>query len=230
MSVTEASATHLHDRRFPGESAAYRRARDELLEAERELRRQIERVAAQRRALPPGGRAREDYVFDEGEPARPVKLSELFGDKDDLLLYSYMYGPDAAEPCPYCTSMLDGLDGQIPHINQQAAVAVAARSPIGRIRAFAAARGWRNLRLISSAGNSYSQDYFGEEANGAQRPILNVFTRRGGEIRHAWATELAFVAPEPGQSPRHVDMIWPLWNALDMTPGGRGDFDLKLSY
>ena len=141
-----------------------------------------------------------------------------------------MYGPKAAQPCPYCTSMLDGLDGQISHISQQAAVAVAARSPIGRIREVAAARGWRNLRLISSAGNSYSQDYFGEDANGVQWPILNVFTRRGGEIRHAWATELAFAPAEPDQSPRHVDMIWPLWNALDMTPGGRGDFDLQLSY
>jgi predicted dithiol-disulfide oxidoreductase (DUF899 family) len=126
--------------------------------------------------------------------------------------------------------MLDGLDGQAPHIAQQAAVAVAARSPIGRIRAFAGARGWRNLRLISSAGNSYNADYFGEDATGWQWPVLNVFSRHGGEIRHAWASELVFLPSDPGQNQRHIDLIWPVWNALDCTPEGRGDGNLKLAY
>ena len=220
----------LHDKRFPNEDLAYRRARDELLAAEMELRRQIENVAAQRRALPPGGRTPEDYVFEEGEDARPVRLSELFGDKPTLIFYSFMYGPAMERPCPSCSSILDSLDGQARHINQSAALAVVARSPIARFRAAAAERGWRNVRLVSSANNSYHPDYLSETPDGDQRPILNVFTRRGGEIRHAWASELAFAPKDTGQDPRHVDLIWPLWSFLDFTPDGRGDFRPALDY
>jgi len=167
----------IHDVRFPNESPEYRAARDKLLEAEIALRRQIEDVAAQRRALPLGGRVTQDYVFQEGDDAHPVKLSELFGDKSVLLLYSYMYGPTMAQPCPSCTSILDGLDGQVHHIRQRAAIAAVARSPIARVRAVARERGWRRLRLLSSATNSYHQDYHREGARGDQLPILNVFVR-----------------------------------------------------
>ena len=222
----------LHSVRFPGESGEYRAARDQLLEAEIALRQQTEAVAAMRRALPPGGVVREDYVFTEGADAHPVRLSELFGDKSTLLLYSYMYGPAMAQPCPSCSSMLDALDGQAVHITQRVALAVAARSPIGRILDFAKVRGWRHLRLLSAAANSYARDYHTETEAGAQRPILNVFTKADdGVVRHHWSSELAFVPSEPGQDPRHIDMIWPLWAALDLTPEGRGaDFRPALTY
>jgi predicted dithiol-disulfide oxidoreductase (DUF899 family) len=222
----------MHDIRFPNESPQYRAARDRLLAAEMALRRQIEAVAAERRALPPGGRVAEDYVFEEGDGGRRVKMSELFGDKSVLLLYSYMYGPAMAAPCPSCTSILDGLNGQVRHIEQRAAVAAVARSPIARLRAVAQQRGWRRLRLLSSSGNSYHRDYHGEDAEGNQRPILNAFVRAAdGSIRHAYATELMFAPTEPDQNSRHVDAIWPLWGMLDFSPDGRGpDTRPKLSY
>jgi len=230
--MTDTLQRTLHDVRFPGESADYRAARDRLLEAEIALRRQTEAVAAQRRALPPGGPVPQDYVFSEGGDGRPVRLSELFGDKSSLLLYSYMYGPAMERPCPSCTAMLDGLDGQAIHTTQRAALAVVARSPIGRILDFSRARGWRRLRLISSAGNTYHRDYQSETAEGAQLPILNVFARGAdGAIRHSWASELAFAPRDPGQDPRHIDAIWPMWAALDLTPEGRGpDTHAKLNY
>jgi predicted dithiol-disulfide oxidoreductase (DUF899 family) len=218
----------LHDKHFPGESPAYREARNELLEAEIELRRQTERVAALRRRLPPGGEVAQDYEFEGDEG--PVRLSELFGDKATLVAYSYMYGPNMERPCPSCTSMLDGLDGQAIHISRQAALAVIAKSPLERIKAFTVPRGWRNLRLLSSAANSYHRDYHGEREDGSQWPMMNIFTRRDGKIRHFWASEMMFPAPDPGQDPRHIDIIWPLWNVLDMTPEGRGSFYPKLSY
>jgi len=215
---------------FPGESAAYREARDRLLEAEIALRRQTEAVAEQRRALPPGGVVPQDYLFHEGADGRPVRFSELFGDKSVLLLYSFMYGPAMERPCPSCSSILDALDGQVPHVMQMAALAVVAQSPIERILAFAGPRGWRRLRLVSAAGTSYQRDYKGEDAGGSQWPILNVFRRAGGEIRHVWSTELAFAPRDPGQDPRHVDFIWPLWGLLDVSPEGRGDFHPRLEY
>jgi predicted dithiol-disulfide oxidoreductase (DUF899 family) len=218
----------LHALRFPGESAGYRAARDQLLEAEIALRRQTEAVAAQRRALPPGGLAPQDYVF-EGQ-AGPVKLSELFADKDVLLLYGFMLGPQMERACPSCTSIIDALDGEMRHIRQRAAIAIVARAPLQRLTAHARDRGWRDTQLLSSADNSFHRDYHAEDEAGRQWPVMNVFRRGDGEIRHAWATELAFTPPDPGEDPRHVDLIWPLWAALDMSPEGRGEFRPKLSY
>lgn len=215
--------------RFPNEPPGYRAARDALTEAETELTRTIEKVAALRRSLPPGGILPEDYVFAEGpadiaadEPAREVRLSELCGGHDTLLLYSFMYGPRMPRPCQMCTSLLDGLDGAIPDLTERAGFAVVATSPIGRIRAYARGRGWLNMRLVSSAGSSYSRDYHGEDDGGEQLSRMNVFSRSGGQIRHFYATEQA--GPPPGQDDRHVDLLWPLWNLLDLTPAGRGDW------
>ena len=224
-----------HALRFPGESTTYRKARDKLLKEEMALRRQTEAVAAQRRKLPLGGKVPDDYVFegvDELMGVRPVRLSELFAPgKDTLVIYSYMYGPNMERPCPMCTSMLDALEGNAHHILQRVNLAVVAKSPLPRILAFAQERGWRRLRLLSSAGNSYNRDYFGELEDGRQWPALNVFRRRDGAIHHFWGSELMFVPGEKGQEPRHVDFIWPLWNVLDATPEGRGkDWHPKLSY
>ena len=216
--------------RFPGETAKYRSARDKLLKSEIALRRQIESVAAQRRKLPPGGALREDYVFDAA--GGPVPLSSLFAPgKDTLLIYNFMFGPQMAAACPACTSILDGLDGAALHAAQRVNLAIVARSPIDRVLGFARERGWRHLRLLSSAGNTYNRDYHGEDENGDQFPMMNVFTRRGGRMRHAWGTELFFGPADRGQDKRHVDLIWPLWNLLDMTPEGRGTgWWPKLSY
>jgi predicted dithiol-disulfide oxidoreductase (DUF899 family) len=221
----------LHQVRFPNESAEYRRARNTLLEAEIALRSQIEATAQLRRGLPLGGKVPEDYVFQEGEDARPVRLSELFGDKPALIAYSYMFGPKMDHSCPNCTSILDGLDGQAQHVNQRASLVVVAKSPIARIRAFARERGWRNLRLLSSATNDYNIDYRGENAKGEQSATLNVFSCKDGVVRHTYASELQHVPRGgPREDPRHVDSIWPLWNLFDFTPEGRGDDRPKLHY
>ncbi len=229
----------LHAERFPGESKVYRSARDKLLRAEMELRRRVEEVAAMRRKLPLGGAVPQDYEFEEGaaDPAdmrtvRRVKLSELFrSGKGSLVVYSFMYGPNMAKACPMCTCMLDSLDGTAPHAGQRINLVVVAKSPIARIREFGRERGWRNLRLLSSGGNSYNRDYRGETAEGAQLPSLNAFVKRGGKIHHVYNTELLFAPSEKAQAPRHVDAIWPLWNLFDFTPEGRGaDWNPKLVY
>jgi predicted dithiol-disulfide oxidoreductase (DUF899 family) len=211
----------LHDVRFPGESAKYRASRDKLLKREVALRREAEAVAAERRKLPVGGPLKEDYVFEGADG--PVRLSELFAPgKDTLLVYNFMFGPQDAAPCPLCSSILDGLDGQVQHATERVNVAVVAKSPLARITSFANSRGWRRLRLLSSAANTYNRDYHGENEKGAQQPMMNVFTRQDGRIRHRWATEMFFAAADRGEHPRHVDSIWPLWNLFDMTPEGRG--------
>lgn len=215
-----------HSVRFPGESESYRAARNELLAAEMQLRGNIEAVARMRRDLPLGGELAEDYVFAEAGDGseRKVRLFELFAEgKDTLIIYSYMYGPQMARPCVMCTSILDALDGEAPHVMQRTNLAVIAKSPIARIMEFANGRGWRNLRLLSSADNSYNHDYHAETAKGDQLPALNVFVRRAGAIHHFYNTELLYAPFAPGQDGRHVDLIWPLWNLFDFTPEGRGE-------
>ena len=240
MMATEVKRS-LHDVRFPGESDQYRRARDELLKAEIDLRRQIEVVAARRRRLPLGGPVPSDYTFEEWyastNAARRVRLSELFEDgKDTPFLYSHMFIPDKAglpleEGCPSCTSIIDGIDGAAPHITQQINFAVVARVPIERFRAHAQARGWRHARLLSSANNAYNRDYQAETPDGSQHPMATVFARRDGKLHHFWSSELYLVPSDPGQDMRHVDVMWPLWSVLDRTPEGRGtDWRPELDY
>jgi predicted dithiol-disulfide oxidoreductase (DUF899 family) len=238
---------------FPGESSEYRAARNRLLEQEIELRRATEAVAAARRRLPPGGVVPHDYVFHgegpEGGPAE-VRLSELFAPgKDSLVIYSMMFpraadddrpGPDhgqtallplAQSPCPSCTAFLDQLDGAAEHARQRINLAVTGKAPIERILTFAAERGWRHLRLLSSAGTTYNRDYLAETPDGEQQPMLNAFHRDEATIRHFWGSELFYVLADPGQEPRHVGTLEPLWNLFDLVPEGRGtDWDEQLSY
>lgn len=232
---------------FPNESSDYRSARDRLLQREAALRREMEAVAAEVRALPPGGRVPEDYEFDHidgtGAPGK-VRLSELFRPgTETLILYHYMFprhrsdarpgprsGPIAScareeGPCPSCTALLDNWEGAVPHVEGFGVnIAAVAKAPIERVAAFAADRGWRHLKLLSAANSSFKRDYHGEAEDGQQVPILTVFHKDAdGAIRLSWASELLFELADPGQDPRHLGTVEPMWTLLDLTPGGRPD-------
>lgn len=233
---------------FPGESAEYRGARNRLLQQEIELRRAMEAVAEARRRLPPGGVVPEDYVF--ATAVGDVRLSELFtAGHDTLVVYNFMFPRDRTDdrpgprhgrsallpllesPCPSCTALLDQLEGAAEHVAPLVDLVVSAKAPIGRVLAFAEERGWRRLRLVSSLGNSFARDYLGETEEGDQRPMLNVFRRDGSTVRHFWGSELFYAPTEPGQDPRHVGTIEPVWNLLDLTPAGRPPrWDEQLTY
>jgi predicted dithiol-disulfide oxidoreductase (DUF899 family) len=238
---------------FPGEPAGYRVARNRLLEQEIELRRAMEAVAAARRQLPLGGIVPQDYVFQaqaQDGKVPGVRLSELFAPgKDSLVIYSMMFPRDPGDdrpgpaggqtallplaegPCPSCTAFLDQLDGAAEHVSQRVNLAATGKAPIKRILTFARERGWRRLLLLSSAGTTYNCDYLAETPDGEQQPMLNVFHRDGNTIRRFWGSELFYAPFDPGQSPRHVGTIEPLWNLFDLTPEGRGtDWDEQLSY
>jgi len=214
---------------FPNETKQYRTAREKLLKAELALRKQVEALAALRRKLPAGGEVPQDYTFQSSRG--PVKLSQLFERGNTLVAYSFMFSPQMKQACPMCTSFLDGLDGNAQHVAQRTNLVVIAKSPIERIAEYARGRGWRNLRLLSSAETTYNRDYHGENEKGAQMPMMNVFVKKGGKVRHFYGSELLYAPEEKGQNARHNDLMWPLWNLLDLTPDGRGgDWYPKLSY
>jgi predicted dithiol-disulfide oxidoreductase (DUF899 family) len=214
---------------FPNESPEYRRARQALLAEELELRRHIERVAEQRRALPPGGKVTKDYRFESERG--PVSFADLFGEKQTLVVYSYMFGPQRERPCPMCTSLLSAWDGEARDVEQRVALAVIARSPIERLVAFKKERGWRSLKLYSDTTDEFSRDYHALSPEGEDGAAFNVFTRRDGAIRHFWSGEMGFDTADPGQDPRGAPDLMPIWTILDSTPEGRGtDWYPKLEY
>ena len=213
--------------RHPNESTEYRRAREALLAEEIELRRHIERVAEMRRALPPGGEVTRAYEFS-GESGK-VTLPELFGNKQTLVIYSYMFGPQREKPCPMCTSFMSTWEAKLPDVEQRIAFAFVARSPIERLIEAKRARGWTRHKVYSDTSGDYTRDYV--SATDADMPGYSVFTRRDGTIRHFWSGEMSGKMADPGQDPRGAPDIDPLWTLLDTTPEGRGkDWYPKLGY
>lgn len=220
------SKTDFHDKRLPNESPEYRAARNELLEQEVSLREQLERVAALRRQLPLGGELKEDYEFEEIDlsdgSTRPIRFSEIFGDNTDLLVYSYMYGPDWKSPCPSCTSVIDGINAASRHVRRQVELVVIGKATPAQLYEIAKERNWQDLRLLSSEKNDYARDYHSQpgETSESLMPVMNAFQKEGDRIRHFWASELLWT-PMEGGHPRHVDIVWPVWGLLDMTRSGR---------
>lgn len=213
---------------YPNDSAEYRAARNALLAEEIELRRHIERVAAQRRALPPGGEP-ADYRFLD-QDGKTVTLADMFGPHDTLLTYFWMYGPQRARPCPMCTALLGALDIPSRDITQRIAMAVIGRSPVSRQLAFARERGWRNLQFYATTSDDFAVDYRGLAPDGSEMPALDVWIKRDGKVHHFWAGEMGGTE-DPGQDPRGAPDPTPLWNILDLTPAGRGtDWYPKLEY
>lgn len=224
--AAELAASNSHP--YPNDSPEYRAARVALLAEEIELRRHIERVAAQRRALPPGGVAPEyDFIDENG---KTIRLADMFGKHDTLVTYFWMYGPQRERPCPMCTAFLGAFDAPARDLAQRIAVAVIGRSPVSRQLAFARERGWRNLKFYQCVGDDFPRDYRGLAPDGSEWPALDVWTKDGDKVRHFWASELGGTQ-DPGQDPRGAPDPMPLWNILDLTPAGRGtDWYPKLEY
>jgi predicted dithiol-disulfide oxidoreductase (DUF899 family) len=230
--------------RFPNESPHYRAARNHLIESEVELRRRMESVAAELRSLPSGGHVPENYRFERARPdgkLESVNLSQLFGRSNTLMVYHMMFprhsgdsrkapshGPFADiplvdGPCPSCTALIDMWEGTMPHFDGLGGnLVVIAKAPAAELSAFAQDRGWKNLRLLSAAGNNFRRDYGGEGPDGEPVPIMTVFKRDAdGTIRLHWASELVSEPCDPGQDMRHLGTVEPLWTLFDLTPTGR---------
>ncbi|MCR5878366.1 DUF899 family protein [Phenylobacterium sp. J367] len=232
---TLAPATELARRSawtIPGESDAYRAARTALLAEEIELRRHIEAVAAQRRALPPGAAIDPTRYRFEAEDGTLTDLAGLFGDKATLVAYSAMYGPDRAQPCPMCTNLVGAWDGNAQDVDQQASLVFIARAPMAKLKAWKRDRGWQHARLYRDLTDAYSIDWKGVSPDRTEDwAAINVFRKDGAEVRHFWSGEMGPESVDPGQDGRGAPDPAALWTILDMTPEGRPDgWYPKLSY
>lgn len=215
---------------FPGETEAYRKARQDLLAEEIEFRRHMTRVARQRQSLPPGPVIDKDYRFLDADGS-DLSLLDLFGDKDTLVTYFWMFGPQRARPCPMCTNWLGGVEGNAADIKQRVAFKIIGRSPVKRQREFAEERGWKHLDFVQTLSDEYPNDLGLIGPDGGEMPAFIVFKRDGDQVRLFWASEMTGDMADPEQDPRDAPDIAPLWTILDFTPEGRGtDWYPKLSY
>jgi predicted dithiol-disulfide oxidoreductase (DUF899 family) len=219
---------------LPNESPEYRKLRDELRQAEIALVDQRERVAALRRQLPVGTPS-EDYALREGPtdldagdtPLVERRLSELFDDPArPLVLVHFMFGGSQEEPCPMCTLWADGYDGVAPHLAQRVNFGVVVAGDLTRFRAYARERGWRHLRLLSSGGSRLKADLGFETPDGDQLPGVSVFVRANDGVSHFYSGS-ALLSDDRF---RGMDLLCPLWNVLDLTPEGRGDWIPRRHY
>jgi len=215
---------------FPGESAEYRKAREALLAEEIEVRRHLTRVSEQRQALPPGPVIKNTYRFKD-ENAFEVGLRDLFGDKDTLVTYFWMFGPQRERPCPMCTNWLGAVNGNATDIKQRVALKILGRSSVDRQFQFAQERGWRNLNFVQTIGDDYANDLGLLNEDGSENPAIVVYRRDGDTVRLFWSSEMRREMADPGQDPRDAPDIASLWSILDLTPGGRGtNWYPKLNY
>lgn len=216
--------------RFPGESPEYSEARRALLAKEIEFRRHMTRLVEQRRALPPGPVVEKNYRFKDAN-GEEVGLPDLFGDRDTLVTYFWMFGPQRERPCPMCTNWLGAVNGNGMDIAQRVSLKILGRSTVERQMAFAAERGWQHLDFVQTVGDGYARDLGLINDDGSENPALVVYKRDGEQVRVFWSAIMTLEMADPGQDPRTAPDIASLWSILDLTPGGRGtDWYPKLSY
>jgi predicted dithiol-disulfide oxidoreductase (DUF899 family) len=222
--------------RLPNQPADYVAQREQLRLAEIDLMQHRERVADMRRRLPQGPVV-QDYVFLEGptdldagdSPVKEVRLSHLFTQPArSLIVYQMMYGKLQTSPCPMCTMWIDGFNGIAHHVAQNADLVVVAAADPATLRAHARNRGWRNVRLLSCGDSTFKYDFGSEDREGNQDSTVSVFSRDAdGSVRHVY-TAHPRMSDEIDE--RGIDLLSPVWNLLDLTRGGRGDWYAELSY
>ena len=226
----------------------YTTARRALLEKEYALIDQIEEVAAQRRALPPGP-IMKPYTFDEGpwdlnesSPTRETTLIDLvkpgqLGHKT-LIVYHMMMGEEETAACSGCSLTVDGLDGIAKHVAQVCNLAIIAKAPLPALRSYAQKRGWNDVRLLSSFSSDFNKDMGVEDPRRLemkQSPGFSVFRYEVGEdgeekARFLYHSTVHFGKKDGKDVVRGNDLLTPLWNLLDLTPEGRGNFFPGLEY
>jgi predicted dithiol-disulfide oxidoreductase (DUF899 family)/uncharacterized protein YndB with AHSA1/START domain len=193
--------------------------RHALLREEIALKDHIERVAAQRRALGMPDPIDEDYTLT-GTDGKPVQFSSLFGDKNDLLVYHLMYKPGDDEACNMCSMWIDGFNGIVRHVRENAAFVVIAKAPIEKLNAWAKRRGWDRVAVYSSYGTNFNRDFHAEDADGDQLPAISAFRRSNAGVHHFYRKSALL----DEDNHRGIDQLSPVWNLLDLLPQGRGEW------
>jgi predicted dithiol-disulfide oxidoreductase (DUF899 family) len=204
----------------------YRRARETLYSAERDLLERVEQVAQMRRALPQGPEI-PDYEFIG--PRGPVRLSQLFNPNLEpyLVMYHVMYWADDDAFCPMCSGWIDALNGVTPHITQRVGFVAASEAPPERLQEWARQRGWNHVPVLSDVGPRLADAIGARDEDGDPVSTVAVFSKNGDTLRHVYTMHPDDVEHGYG---RGIDLLNPVWHVFDLTPAGRGDFNMRNDY
>jgi predicted dithiol-disulfide oxidoreductase (DUF899 family) len=178
-----------------------------------EYRRQIAELRKKMRETRAAAEPEEVRNHDFATPEGTVRLLDLFGGKDDLMLIHNM-----GTTCPSCTMWADGFNGVHPHLRDRAAFAVSSPDVPTAQRQFAESRGWR-FPMVSHQGTSFAADMGYLSESGAFQPGVSAFRREGSRILRV--SDAPF---SPG------DDYCSFWHVLDLLPEGAGDWEPKFSY
>ena len=222
-------------------------ARLELLQAEKELTRQSDELAKQRQELP-WVRIEKDYRFETDEGS--ASLADLFRGRSQLLMYHFMFGPTFTGGCPVCSTIADGFDGFVVHLeNHDVGMMAVSQAPLEALQAYKRRMGW-TFPWASSFGSDFNFDFefaFTEEEYNYRpmdtTPILESPSEGLTEIAAMTGTDAATYTREgPGMSAfaledgvvyhtysafaRGVDGLWGMYQWLDRAPKGRNETGL----
>jgi predicted dithiol-disulfide oxidoreductase (DUF899 family) len=200
------------------------KARLDLLAKEKQLTRERDALAAERRELPMV-KIEKPYVFDS--PSGKKTLRDLFGDRRQLVVYHFMFDPSWDEGCKSCSYLADTFNGASRHLGaRDTAFAAVSRAPLAKIEAFQRRMGW-TFPWVSSASSDFNYDFqvtFPPEQDlktaaynygtrgfpEREAPGASVFFRDGDEVFHTYSTYA-----------RGLDHVIATYNFLDLTPLGR---------
>jgi predicted dithiol-disulfide oxidoreductase (DUF899 family) len=209
-------------------ASEWREARIALLEREKRLNRERDELAAARRLLP-WVRVEKAYTF--AGPNGSATLGDLFDGRSQLILYHFMFGPNATEGCKLCSFWAEQYDAIRVHLrHRDVNLAVVSRGPLAKLQAFQRRMGWR-FPWFSSAGTSFSRDfhvsfdegdridgkvdynYAQREIRGSEMPGLSVFAKNDeGQVFHTYSCYS-----------RGLDPLNATYQLLDLTPKGRDE-------
>jgi predicted dithiol-disulfide oxidoreductase (DUF899 family) len=211
------------------------KARTAFLEKEKEFTRLRDDLSRGRRELP-WERVEKEYVFDG--PKGKESLTDLFENRSQLVVYHFMFNPEAHEGCPHCSFWADNFNSNVIHLNHRDVNFVAiSRAPIGKIEAFKKRMGW-SFKWLSSGQNDFNYDYmvsFRPEATEsgtifynyrkldmkiADREGVSIFYKdANSEIFHTYSTYA-----------RGIDLLNTAYNYLDLVPKGRDEVGFSQSW
>src|SRR5512138_402308 len=139
-----------------GTREEWRKARLELLEAEKELTRRSDELAQRRQELP-WVRIDKQYRFQTDEGG--ATLPQLFKGRSQLLVYHYMFGPDYTAGCATCSTIADGFNGFVVHLaHHDVTLMAVSRAPLAKLQAYKRRMGW-TFPWASSAGGDFNFDF-----------------------------------------------------------------------
>jgi len=200
--------------------------RKQLLAREKQLTRERDAIAAERRSLP-WVKVDKAYVFDSSSGKKT--LSDLFEGKSQLMVYHFMFGPDWQEGCPSCSFVMDHTDATLVHLAQRDVAFVAiSRAPLAKIEPFKKRMSWR-FNWVSSYKNDFNRDYgvsftkeelarsdiynFGTSGHPSEEaPGFSVFYKNGNDVFHTYSTY-----------GRGAETGIHTYNFLDLVPKGRDE-------